>query len=313
VNKVDYDLIIVGGGPSGLRLAEKLSGKGYKIAVFEAEYSDIIGCMVETSTILEAYKHNIRDSELYFRHRVTKINSSQKEVVLEVITPQGSVIECTCKILAACDGVNSITNKTFGNGPRFVAGTEHYFDEVRADVGCFQTFHTHKYGGGMYLCIFHIAPSKVVVASATRELLADFIREHPTAEELRLPQGKIYRRVGGVTALGKGHLVEERVIFLGDAGGGYPWLGGMMYDGAMKSADIACEPIIESLETGEISCLRKYEVTWHEMFGKRFELEGALKAALDRLTDEEIDSVIAGFKGVGSLRKTFIAAAELKN
>jgi flavin-dependent dehydrogenase len=268
--------------------------------------------MVETSTILEAYKHNIRDSELYFRHRVTKINATPDKVALEIRRPEGTVLDCSCKILAACDGVNSITNKTFGGGPKFITGTEYYFDGVRADAGRFQAFHTHRYSGGRYLCIFHIAPTQVVVAVGTDERLAAFIREHPAAEELGLRWGKVMSRVGGVTALGKGRLVHERVIFLGDSGGGYPWLGGMMYDGAIKSADIAGEPITEALETNDPGCLKKYEVVWQETFGKRFEVEAALSAALKKLTDHEIDAVIAGYKGIGSLRRALIAAAERK-
>jgi flavin-dependent dehydrogenase len=261
--------------------------------------------MVETSTILEAYKHNIRDSELYFRHRVTKINATPDKVALEIRRPEGTVLDCSCKILAACDGVNSITNKTFGGGPKFITGTEYYFDGVRADAGRFQAFHTHRYSGGRYLCIFHIAPTQVVVAVGTDERLAAFIREHPAAEELGLRWGKVMRRVGGVTALGKGRLVHERVIF-------HPWLGGMMYDGAIKSADIAGEPITEALETNDPGCLKKYEVVWQETFGKRFEVEAALSAALKKLTDHEIDAVIAGYKGIGSLRRALIAAAERK-
>jgi flavin-dependent dehydrogenase len=274
--------------------------------------------MVEMSTVLEAYSQHIGDAELYFRHRVTKINATPEKVSVEVSTPEG-VSTCSGKILAACDGVNSISKRTFG-GPKSFMETEYYFDGVKADVGCFQNFHTHKYSpDGLYLCIFHISPTQVVVVIGIGEqpqpakpLLDTFIREHPAAQELGLRQGKVSRRVGGVTALSKGRLLQGRVIFLGDAGAGFPWLGGMMYDGAMKTADITSQSIVEALETNDPGCLKMYEAAWDEAFAHRFELEAAVVAALRQLTDEEIDAVIADFKGIGSLRKAFIAAAEGK-
>lgn len=361
MRKVNYDVAIVGAGPAGLRLAARLSGKGYRLGLFEAKpdyktgahilmtprsivteatggdesavvlctkfvtgsirsyyrfkYPQARDCMVETSTVLEALSHHIGDSELHFRHRVTNIHATSEGVLLEISAPEG-MLECSCKILAACDGVNSITNKTFGGGPKFLPGTEYYLDGVKADPGCFYNFHTHRYSPGLYVCIFNISPTQVVVGLgwgghlSPKQLLEAFISEHPVAVELGLRWGKVTRRAGGLTAISKGLLTQGRVIFLGDAAAGYPWLGGIMYDGAIKSADIAAEPILRALATNDPSLLKDYEAAWDEAFAKRFQFEAELRGALHSLTDDEIDAVISDFKGDGSLRKAIIVRAK---
>lgn len=356
-----YDVIIIGAGPAGLRLAERLVPTGCSVAILDSKpnleaishvvlvplkmlaedgllntipivpcrgyimhslsfshafhSSEPSDCMVMTGDLLQAFGQRIGEAELCFGHRVTRIEATPDDVRLQVHTPDG-IANCSATILAACDGAGSISNRSLGGGPPLIRAVEHHFDGVEGREGYFEAVHTHKYSPGFYVAMLNFSPRTVAVAIGSpnqnpRQLLEAFIAEHPAARDRKLAQGRGTHCFGGLCAVGKGIPRQGRILFLGDAAAGFPWMGGMTYEGARQSADAAWQPMKEALETKDITALQAYEAAWEETFGERYRRDERLRHAYAALTDQEVDDVFSSYRG-GGLWKILVARAEGK-
>ena len=79
----DFDIIIVGGGPSGLSAASFLSDKGYNVALFDS--SKVIGEDVVCSGVIS--------NDIFTRYDLPKSSIVAKLQDAELISPCGSYIE----------------------------------------------------------------------------------------------------------------------------------------------------------------------------------------------------------------------------
>jgi flavin-dependent dehydrogenase len=335
-----YDVVVVGAGPAGLRLGQRLAAAGHSVAILEArpgfdhasrwlvvsrqalqelglDTSAFKPCRGHIMYSLEAF-HRFDDPEprsffaerrvlqsalaqslgraqLHHNHRVKAIQPEGERVLLQVQTPAGPA-EVRAKIVAACDGVRSISNKALGVGPGAVMITEHLFQGVKANEGFVEEVHTHRYSPGLYLCLNNLGPDTLTVCVASDQgnnhaLLRSFAAEHPLGRQRGLLRASMTHVQGGPCPISKSTLVKGRVLFVGDSGAGFPWLGGITYGGALRAAEVAWGPIHEALETGEVNRLRGYEEAWGKAFREQYQREQALRSAHSRLSDEEIDQV----------------------
>lgn len=260
----------------------------------------------ETAEILAAWSQLLSPGLLKFSYRVSEIEQKPEYVALKV-EGAGSRQELTCRIVAAGDGPYSISNRTFQEGPPYVRAFEYEFGETRGKPGALESFHTHRYSPGLYAWIFHLSHKRMVCGLGTasanpRHLLDAFIKEHPRPKELALDRRKVIHRRAGLLSCGRGRLVSGRVVFIGDSAAGYPWLGGMTYPGAKKAAELAAEPILKAIASGNEASLKEYERAWEAAFGKSFDYEQKARAAFANLTDDQIDQAYASRPGQ-SLRK----------
>ena len=79
----DFDIIIVGGGPSGLSAASFLSDKGYNVALFDS--SKVIGEDVVCSGVIS--------NDIFTRYDLPKSSIVAKLQDVELVSPCGSYIE----------------------------------------------------------------------------------------------------------------------------------------------------------------------------------------------------------------------------
>ena len=85
----------------------------------------------------------------------------------------------------------------------------------------------------------------------------------------------------------------DSMLVVGDSAGHVKsTTGGGIYFG-LKSAEIAAETAIGSLENNNTSSeyLRRYELRWKKNIGRELRLTSIVREILDRLSDNEIDTV----------------------
>lgn len=83
--KTDFDIIIVGGGPSGLSAASFLSDKGYSVALFDRNY--VIGSDVICSGVIS--------NEVFDRYDLPTSSIVAKLKDAELVSPYGSTLQYT--------------------------------------------------------------------------------------------------------------------------------------------------------------------------------------------------------------------------
>lgn len=352
-----YDVVVIGAGPAGLRLAGLLAPLGHSVAVLEARaqfdhgslwvvmprqplqdlalpqgsflpcrghimYSLESSCrladpqarsvFVERRTVLSALAERLEGAQLHFSHRVRAIQSQGSGVRLEVQTPQGRR-EVAARVVAACEGASSISNRCLGGGPRTVLVSEFTFRGAAPLEGWVEEVHTHRYSPGLYIAISNLGPDLLTVCVASSQgrlqaLLAAFVAEHPLSGQRGLARAHLVHVRGGPCPVGKGSLVLGRVVMVGDSGGGFPWLGGITYGGALRAAEAAWQPIHRALESGRQEPLLEYREAWEDAFGEQYLWEEALRAAHSSLTDQELDRVFGRSRGE-DLWENLLAAA----
>ena len=351
--RLAYDVVIIGAGPTGFRMAQNLMGKGYRITLLEAKpnftdrtryvsiplsvlpaslaradapkalrrgrfyhslnvsrrvdftgdrFAALQGCYVLMSDVLVGYSREIGDVELRMSHRVRAIAQSEDEVTLSVDTPEGPR-EFVCQVLVSCDGVNSITNRTLGNGPRWVKMKKYHLSGVKNEPGYSELFRSHRYSTGRQLIMFNIAPGEAEIDIATTgtenldRLFQEFIHGHRVMQERGVPEARIRPVLGGLNPIGRGELLQGRIIVVGDAAAGFPAEGGMSYGPARQSADTASGFVLKALQAKDPELLRGYVLAWDEAFGDAFRRDEQGKAAYDSLSDDEIDEVYRTYSG----------------
>jgi flavin-dependent dehydrogenase len=268
-------------------------------------------CFVETGELLDYWAKQL-DIPIMFSWRAADIIPEDEQVKLRVEGPGGGRT-LTCQFLAACDGPYSISNRQLGDGPDYVRAMEYLFKDASTSPGTLESFHSHHHSPGFYAWIFHLNNGCLVAGLGTnrdnpRRFLDRFLKEHPRAKQLGLDLRQVVRRGAGLLSTSQGRLVNGRIVFLGDSAAGYPWLGGMTYPGAQKSAELAANALAQAMETDESSRLKEYESSWHNNFGKVFAYEQKARAAFNRLSDDQIDPAYAQRPGE-SLRRVVMELA----
>jgi flavin-dependent dehydrogenase len=206
-------------------------------------------------------------------------------------------------VLVSCDGINGITNRTLGNGPRWVKMKKYHLSGIRNEPGYSELFRSHRFSTGRQLIMFDVGPGEAEIDIATTgaenldQLFHEFIHGHRVMREKGVPEAKIRTILGGLNPLGRGELLQGRVIVVGDAAAGFPAEGGMSYGPARQAADIASSFVLRALEAKDPSLLRGYVWAWNVAFAEAFQRDELLKTAYDSLSDDEIDEVYRTYPG----------------
>lgn len=345
--------MIIGGGPAGLRLAGNLSGKGYRIALFESKpnledktlrairkrvfdgwnlnrncirsvcrgvrlYSlhaakvseDAQFYFAEFGSMLKVLLERVSDVALNFSHTVLDVVSEEGRVILHVRGPKG-VVKHFCQVLVACDGVNGMSRRILGGGPRFIKAIEYRLAGGSTEPGYFDLFYTHRFHPGGYGWVRNLEDWVDIGLAASRDpvkLLNEFIRKHSIPKGKGFARRKVVWRFGGLLPLSRGKLVADRVVFVGDSAAGFAFIGGSVEE-AVKSADLVVEPLEKVLD-GDPTALKEYELLWDRTFAHRSTRQEEVRKSLDALTDSEIDETVKGLENINDFGEQVVRCAK---
>ncbi|MCL4436912.1 MAG: NAD(P)/FAD-dependent oxidoreductase [Thaumarchaeota archaeon] len=127
-------------------------------------------------------------------------------------------------------------------------------------------------------------------------LLDEFVKKH---------RGVAYKKIAAQIVVGGplDRFVSGRVIAVGDAAGqAKPTTGGGIYSGGLGGL-LAGRCVAESVKSGDVAEIGRYEEAWRKLFGGEFKTLLRLRRILDRLDNDQIDQMFKAVASSGILEK----------
>ncbi len=222
--------------------------------------------------------------------------------VAVILKHEGDTRELKCKIVAACDGVESRTARILGLNttiPLIDIASAVQFEMTGIDIDPerIELYFGNEIAPGGYAWIFPKGENTANIGIGVRrplskKLALDYLKDFIQKRE-GLRKGSIMEvNAGGVPVGGlMENMVEDNLIVVGDAahqvnpihGGGIPE--------AYVAGRIAADIIKKAVEKGDYSkdTLSEYNKRWWEERGKKLKKLWELRKVVEKLTDDELN------------------------
>lgn len=207
----------------------------------------------------------------------------------------GDDLRMKVKLLIGADGVSSSVSRTFGM---------YGFSEIISCLQCDAYVPELNEGDAVRLYFGeNVAPGFFAWAIPAREFTRIGLGIRPSGSSASLYFSRLLERLnvksplnltGGPIPIGKrGHIVQDRVMLIGDAAGQVkPISGGGIYTGMAAAAE-AAETARECLESGDLSAraLMAYEKKWSRGIGREISRAALVRKIFLSMTDARLDDL----------------------
>ncbi len=329
-----YDVIIVGGGPVGLFIGEKVASLGYDVLILE-EHPDIgnpchcaglfsthiiditgrIGVLhparrarihAPGGDYLEIGDERIRgfvvdrvafDRELARRAVRKGCTLTLRERVRKVFYPEvfTSRGSYRARIIVGADGINSVVRRSMGvKAPKIIGAVQSVARYPVENVDMVEIFLGNTVAPGFFAWIVPLFDDLVKIGLASYGNSWEYLKV--LLKRLRVKILSI--NGGGIPIGGVERTYSEGTIIVGDAASQVKATsGGGVYPG-LVSATCAVEVIRNSLEKGDFSAsaMAMYEKCWEERIGKELKRAYSLHKIYRKIRDREFDALIREMK-----------------
>ncbi len=332
--------MIVGAGPVGLYIGERLSSEGYNVAILE-EHSEIgnpchcsglfsthifdivgkIGVLhpakrarihAPNGEVLEIGNERIRgfvvdrvefDRELARRavNRGAELHLKTRVKGVEYPRVYSSTGEYRARIIIGADGINSVVRKSMEvKIPRIIGAIQAIARYESDDIERVEIFLGNEVAPGFFAWIIPLFDDLAKVGLASYVAPWHYLRS--LMKKFKLKPLSI--QGGGIPIGSVKRTYAKGTVIVGDAASQVKATsGGGVYPGLI-SATCAVETAIRALEIGNFtdSTLFGYERCWHARIGKELKRAYALHKLYRKLKDEDFNRIVRDLKDEEILR-----------
>ncbi|MDP7666273.1 MAG: NAD(P)/FAD-dependent oxidoreductase [Candidatus Poseidoniia archaeon] len=218
-------------------------------------------------------------------------------------TVMGEPFEVKCKIVIGADGVESRVGrwaglKTFVKMKDMESAYQKTISGIEVDETRFDIYVARKWAPGGYLWVFPKGPNMANVGlgvsgeyskeKSAIKYLDEFLDEY-------FPNYSVVAQAAGGVPCAKTlkTFVTDGLMLTGDAARMVnPMTGGGIISG-MRGGMLAALTAVKAIKEGDVSAksLSPYQKEWHKVGGKNHEKFHRIKIAINKLTDDDLDSI----------------------
>jgi len=252
-----------------------------------------------------------------FDRRLPSANGLER---VRVVDGDGSASEVSARLVVGADGVSSAVARAYRlrRPVEILPAFEAEFPRSPGDADTVEVYLGRRFAPGLFGWWIPDGSGGArvgVAADADGTSARDYFQQlvahlgRRFGAELGRPTGYLVSGIP-IGALPKTH--GPRVLLVGDAAAQVkPLSGGGIFTG-MKCAEILARVAAEAIERGDLSegALAQYDRAWRAELGEEFHRALYLRRIFTRLTDADLDALVAALKGA-EMRATIVAFGDI--
>jgi digeranylgeranylglycerophospholipid reductase len=226
----------------------------------------------------------------------------------------GKPFSSTAPVVIDAEGARPVLPATLGVTlpRRWVYGLQYQMTDVDLEAqDCPEIYLGSAVSPGFFAWMMPIGPRRARVGICVDQFLSSrppihyldrVMREHPVAST-RIKHAKIERKLAGpIPVFGaRRRTVIDNMLLVGDAAGHVKATSGGGIYFSLIAGQLAARAAGNSLG-GDARALPNYERRWRRRFGRELKITAFARATLNRMTDEEINSLIGAIGEYESVR-----------